>query len=220
MATIARTLIDQNRNAGVFIESGGDATIRESTISGNAPGVDAFNSSLTLTRSTIKQNTLGVRVVFDSTYEITNNFIVRNTGDDAGAVFDSPGVFEFNTLSHNVRGSAGSVVNCNGIQQLVTFSNNIVVNTGCGIGICADQDILGANCAWAFSIVPGNTPTLGAGNITGDPMFVDVANNDFHLKPTSPCKDAANPAATLAEDFDGEARPAGSARDIGADEVQ
>lgn len=49
-----------------------------------------------------------------------------------------------------------------------------------------------------------------------DPQFVNPAIGDFHLHPTSPAIDAADPTATLATDFDGVSRPQGPARDLGA----
>jgi hypothetical protein len=48
---------------------------------------------------------------------------------------------------------------------------------------------------------------------------VDAINKNYHLNAASPMKDQANPAATLANDFDGDSRPQGTARDIGADEI-
>ena len=50
--------------------------------------------------------------------------------------------------------------------------------------------------------------------------FVDAIRDDFHLQPTSPLRDAADPAATLATDVDGEIRPQGPGRDLGADEIK
>lgn len=35
----------------------------------------------------------------------------------------------------------------------------------------------------------------GAGMITASPLFIDQINNDFHLRPYSPCIDAGNPAS-------------------------
>ena len=48
-----------------------------------------------------------------------------------------------------------------------------------------------------------------------------VAGNqgDYHLQSSSPCIDAADPAATLDVDIDGDIRPQGAAHDMGADEA-
>jgi hypothetical protein len=91
-------------------------------------------------------------------------------------------------------------------------SNIIVNNTG-------PAQVSGGNCPSTYSdIGPGAVP--GTGNLSSDPLFVDPARNNFHLQLASPARDAADPAATLAVDFDGDARPQGARRDMGADEIK
>jgi hypothetical protein len=65
------------------------------------------------------------------------------------------------------------------------------------------NDIWG-NFAGSYGDMPDLTGKHG--NISTDPMFVDLAKFDFNLKPDSPCIDAGNPAIT-----DGD----GSISDIG-----
>ncbi|MBX7212346.1 MAG: hypothetical protein K1X78_28830, partial [Verrucomicrobiaceae bacterium] len=51
-----------------------------------------------------------------------------------------------------------------------------------------------------------------------DPSFLNPLN-DLHLSPASTSRDAGTAVAGLTTDFDGDARPAGPASDIGADEL-
>ena len=60
-------------------------------------------------------------------------------------------------------------------------------------------------------------PASGWGNITYDPLFVDVTNGDFRLQSNSPCINAGNNAyVTTTTDLDGNPRISGGTVDIGA----
>jgi len=57
------------------------------------------------------------------------------------------------------------------------------------------------------------------GNLDAAPELVDPDHGDYHLRDTSPAIDKASASVTDLTDLDGEPRPRGVARDIGADEA-
>jgi hypothetical protein len=64
---------------------------------------------------------------------------------------------------------------------------------------------------------------MGEGNIVADAstFFINQTARDFHLSAASPAKGAAAPGSSIADDFDGNPRPApaGSRADVGCFEV-
>ena len=102
------------------------------------------------------------------------------------------------------------------VMQDVTFSNNIVYgNIVAGGG----TQVGGTHCLWSYSdIGPGSSMIPGPGNVNVDPMF--TPNGSFHLQAGSQVIDRADPGATVDIDFDGDSRPQGMRRDIGADEYK
>ncbi len=184
-------------------------------------GVSAGGGFLTLSGCTISGNDGGGVVISAAEFDLTNNFIFAN-GEDAGVLgglrFDATNSgtrrFEFNTVSTN-RGATATGVFCTAINTPVTFSNNIIYNN-LGGGARTQVSPTLSNCLWTFSDIGPGAVVAGEANKADDPLFVDPASN-FHLQPGSPAAAAANPAATLGFDIDGDVRSA--LKDIGADEI-
>jgi hypothetical protein len=53
------------------------------------------------------------------------------------------------------------------------------------------------------------------GNMTGNPMFVDLGTRNFHLRTGSPAIDTGSAPYSAATDFDGASRPQAAAADVG-----
>ncbi|MEO7734842.1 MAG: right-handed parallel beta-helix repeat-containing protein [Kofleriaceae bacterium] len=197
---LIRTVIRDNAGAGISMSGGG---------------------TLILTQSTVTSNVGGGVAITAGQYQLTNNFITKNGGPASafGGVLvlqvttAGSHVFDFNTVARNAAGAGNTAgVTCALVSTPLTFTNSIVYDNG--IGTQAD----GNNCSWSFSNI-GPTPLAGASNIASDPLFVAPAQDNFHIQPTSPARDAADPTATQAIDIDGDVRPQGIGRDMGADEA-
>lgn len=206
--------------------STGDVTLRRVRIADNGgSGVSAIGGKLTVTQSTIYGNYGGGISIGMAEFDLTNNFIVANgtgTSTFGGVRIDSipmglTGRLEFNTITEN-NGTAGSTtgVLCTSVFTPLIFSNNIVYEN---VGTSGRMQTAGPNCSWTYSDIGPGTSVSGTGNMNVDPEFKNTIAHDYHLMPTSMVKDKADASATMAIDVDGEQRPMGSGRDLGADEA-
>jgi hypothetical protein len=220
-----REVTIQGNGGNAINTSGCQLMISHSQLLNNQDsGIIASASDITLVRSMVSGNQNSGLDLTGSSFDIENNVIVKNGGPNGlGAVFietirsGSVGrrVFAFNTVSQNsgVFGSVGGVVCSDTVGVPLAMTSNIVVNNA------GPAQVSGGACVWTYSdIAPG--PVSGTGNLSSDPLFVDPVHNNFHLQLASPARDAADPAATLAVDLDGDARPQGARRDMGADEIK
>lgn len=195
-------------------------TVREMTINGcSGQGVDAASCTVAIDRSTLSGNTGGGVSISGGSATLTNNMIDLNGGltSTIGNVkLDSLTAlsFDFNTVADGaVSTGFAAGVQCTAATPL-TLSDSIV------FGSAATQ-VNVTNCSFAYSLSNQSLP--GSNNLTTtDPKFVNPSQSDYHIQTNSPAVAAANPAATVAVDIDGDARPlpAGTRRDVGADEVQ
>src|SRR5207344_956820 len=138
-----------------------------------------------------------------------NNFIVNNGSPTAavGGVLISQIMaggahdFEFNTVGANQAASSVTPgVVCSAVATPLVFSSSIVYGNGVA------TQVEGANCSFSYSDV-GPQTVGGTANINMDPKFSNTSTFDYHLMTGSPCFDAADPAATVNVDIDGDPRP-------------
>ncbi len=102
-----------------------------------------------------------------------------------------------------------------------TFYNTIIAAAPVGVQVPAGSAVTMNYTLWH------ETPTRGAGGgvfsdqnpVAGDPVFVNVANDDYHVRKTSAARDAGDPAGIppgSEVDLASAARPFGERVDIGA----
>jgi len=208
-----------------------------------------LETTATIENNIIYENTAskcggGIGCYTDSTPKIHYNIIY---GNDAvlrgGGIYCEEGATPKilgNMIYHNdasgVNGKGGGIA-CDNMSYPKVVNNTIYGNTATvslgGIQIQGDADPIITNC-----IVWGNTsPQIsagsldvtycnvqggytGTGNINTNPLFIDHANYDLHLRHDSPCKDAGDDESLYITDldFEGDPRIADSDVDMGADE--
>jgi hypothetical protein len=200
---IADADISNNAHAGVF-SLGCEIDILRSRFDTNFSGAELYNGSAHIDASTFSFNGVyGVFVGGPGECSITNSFIFHN---QSGVFMNPCGTsahFDFNTVADNLQGysclspSAGPTT---------VASNNIIVRNNQNT---PDQ---GRPCTFPGSIIAADAAPLKF-------KHPDAAPHDYHLTAGSTAIDAAT-AATNTHDFDGDARPKGGGRDIGADEAQ
>jgi hypothetical protein len=148
----------------------------------------------------------GIHCGTGSSPTIRNCAIVGNaTTEDAGGIYcyhgSTPTIVNC-TIGGNSAPVASGLV-CDSYEQenpnTVEIVNCILWNGGDEIGNYDNSSI-----TITHSVVEGGW--TGEGNIGDDPLFVDPEDGDCHLRPCSPCIDAANNEAVPADvsDLDGD----------------
>ena len=165
-----------------------------------AIGLGIQDNSMTVDRCVFSGDQYGM--TFDGgTLKATNSFFVRNTKDGVDISSQLNTIdFEFNTIVDN--GQYGVIAN-----SFDSLPNNIVARSGSLETNCN-------GCQLPGSIIIHATDVSNLHFVSPD-----AQPYDYHLGAGSIAIDAAV-AATLDHDYDGDTRPKGAARDLGADEAQ
>lgn len=199
-----------------------NSTIIGCTISRNysqSPGSGAYLNNCLMDQCVIAYNLCAGAPgagggIFETNSIVRDSLIVSNSATGGapdeygygGGVYMQSGALVNCTVANNGASAQGGdvYIESGGITNSIIFDNsgNVWFNAGAGIfdHCCTTPD-------------PG-----GQGNIVQDPQFIDPADGNYHLLPTSPCKAAGivQDWMTGAQDLDGNPRTANGAVDMGA----
>ncbi len=180
-------------------------------------GLSIGGGTFTMARSLVANNYGGgANVVAD--FEITNSMFVANgtASSTYGGVALTPGTtkheFTFNTVAdNNSSNSIGRGINC--VYPVTVTSTILKGNAPNG-------------CSFDYSLFDTSLTVTGSNNKVGNPQFKNttasqpLAADFYRIANNSDAIDGAVPASTVMTDIDGDDRPQGGVRDIGADEYK
>jgi hypothetical protein len=160
--------------------------------------------SLTADRFSMRNNNVAhaIRVVGDdSQVQLSDCLIANNQSAHeliyASGTFATPQI-EACTFANNLIGASHVIYTESGLS----LTNDIIDEPGT-LTLAYSGDPANLQINWVLS--NDNTlPDAGTGNLFGEPSFVDIANGDYHLQPTSLGIDFAPPTAP---DFDLDGNP-------------
>jgi hypothetical protein len=126
---------------------------------------------------------LGMNIIEHNIFNITG--AVTSVIEIAGAA----GFLVNNVIYEGTGGSIANGIKVTSETQNVLIYGNIIVGCTTSIDGTTTISLGGWNCFYNN----GSNWTLRNGDIVADPQFMNAANGDFRLKPTSPCLNRGKP---------------------------
>lgn len=189
--------------------------------------------ALTVANSTFAQHPqgaiyLGGENVATQPVLIANNLFLNNVSPleaDASDIFDDGPQTQIlhNTFVRSDSSDFASIIPANAtvIRNNIFYHDPAVtpvrpaIRTTDGSNAVESHNLFfNANIRNTFGVL-----TSQGGSISADPLFVDVAASNFHLKAASPARNVGT-ASSVTSDFEGDVRPIGTAPDMGYDEAR
>jgi hypothetical protein len=150
-------------------------------------------------------------------YNFTRGWAIQRY-DGAGTVVSNLQILN-NTFVGGNPNKDGQIIIATGVQGLVITNNvfyqprtaGVWLDTGSLSGTIAN------NLTYGASVTTGSTSGLTlTGNMTGDPLFMNIGGHDFQLQSGSPAIDRGLTLSLVLNDFLGTLRPRGIGYDVGA----
>ena len=174
-----------------------------SNIAGYGAAMACIESDAVITRNVLIGNAGyagGGILTYLGNPRIASNLICSNTVVvGGGAVLLSGGELINNNIFANAAQLAGNVYATSDTSGQAIVSGNIIFAAGGDVGVyLASQDTITQftfNDVWNNTngdYNAGSSRTGISGNISQDPLLVNVTSNDYHLQDTSPCINAGD----------------------------
>ena len=244
-AALEDSRVDMGSDGTAVVFYSGGGAVRDSTLRGRV-GVKSVYGDLAIERSTITAYDAGLQAerklttISDSLVHLasySNGTGIRadtQAGSGSDVTVKADGVTVVVPPFQIYNGVSASTFNAPGLNAEVDLTNSVIRGGGTPLSAYA-AGMGGATVKAAYSDYdPTGNKKLGVSagiyesdvSNVGDAGFVDAANGDFHLLPTSELLDMGDPATAQGLDLDGKPLVAdgdadgGARRDLGAYELQ
>lgn len=169
---------------GVSAGNGSRALFEHNVMYRNtSAGFASLNATPVIRANLFLSNGDGVAFYAHPPREVSGNVIANNGFGIVGTAYDV--VIANNTIVSNEVGLEFDEVDTScRVTKNIIASNTIGIDVGPFSG---DVPALDTNDVWANTGVNYGNVSVGAGDISADPLFCDPANGDYHIGSASPC---------------------------------
>lgn len=229
VAEVTHNTVTANGSYGLEVSFTDQGAITGNAVTGNGySGVYIYDGTVTASANTVQGNSSaggggGFHIRGGSNVTVTGNLVTHNaaTAGSGGGLYveGSAATLDRNTVANNSLSGSGSGAGIDSEDSTLSLTNTIIAFNRGGSGVSGTV----ASCRYCntFGNAGGDSITLATaaratgGNICSDPLFADLANDDYHLRSqagrwdpassgwvadtvTSPCLNTGHPLSAYA----------------------